>query len=59
MEKSADASTNVDDYSHVEVGDEFEGEAAIEKHGTERDQNDMARMGKAQVLRVRLYHLDS
>lgn len=57
MEGSTDLKTDV--YHHpdvkVEVGYKPEDELVVEKHGTQRDVLDMARMGKIQQLRVRVY----
>ena len=57
MEGSTDLKTDVYHHSdvEVEVGYKPEDELVVEKHGTQRDVLDMARMGKIQQLRVRVY----
>ncbi|KAL8698786.1 MAG: hypothetical protein Q9201_006378 [Fulgogasparrea decipioides] len=55
MEGSSKVKTDVYQYPPVDVTSEPGYELVVEKHGTERDAHDMARMGKIQVLRVKLY----
>ena len=51
MEKSTDATTNIHISTDAEVL-HIAGDFAIVNHGTELDQEDMARMGKDQVFKV-------
>ncbi|KAL8734735.1 MAG: hypothetical protein Q9181_003099 [Wetmoreana brouardii] len=51
MERSSDVKTDVYQYPPVEVTSEPGYELVAQKHGTERDAHDMARMGKKQVFR--------
>ena len=55
MEKHTEANGDVYQHSPVEVANESGDEIVVEKKGTRRDVNDMARMGKIQVLRVKLF----
>lgn len=57
MEKSIGAT--IDIYHSSDAGvSHINGELAVVKHGTELDQEDMARMGKDQVLKVWPYLLN-
>ena len=51
MEKSIGATTDIYHSSDAGVS-HISGELPVVKHGTELDQEDMARMGKDQVLKV-------
>lgn len=51
MEKSIGVTTDVHHSSDAGVP-HIRGELPVVKHGTELDQEDMARMGKDQVLKV-------
>ena len=53
MEGSTDAKTDVYHHPPVELAYQGDDELVGEKYGTARDVNDMARMGKVQLLRVR------
>ena len=54
MEKHPETKSDVYQHPPLDVAMESSDELVIEKKGTRRDVNDMARMGKLQVLRVRL-----
>lgn len=54
MEASIEAKANVYHSAPIEVACESDEQLVIEKHGTRRDVHDMARMGKVQLLRVKL-----
>lgn len=58
MEGSTDAKSDVYHHPHVEVAYKPDEEFNVEKYGTQRDMHDMARMGKVQLLRVRLCRLN-
>lgn len=53
MDGSAETKTVVYEHPPVEVTSDPGYGLVVEKHGTERDAYDMARMGKVQMLRVR------
>lgn len=54
MEKHSESKADIYQHPRVDVTNESGDELAIEKNGTRRDVDDMARMGKIQVLRVRM-----
>ena len=54
MEKIPETKSDVYQHPQLEVAAESGDELVIEKKSTRRDVNDMARMGKVQVLRVNL-----
>lgn len=55
MDKTIDTKIDIYHNSFTEVVSTPANELPAEKNGTERDEHDMARMGKAQLLRVRSY----
>jgi len=59
MEGSIDDKTDVHFRPHVDVAYTPDDELVVQKHGTENDVQDMARMGKVQSLRVKPYQLKS
>ena len=58
MEGSSDVKSDLYHHPPVKGANKPGDELVAEKYGTERDMHDMARMGKDQLLRVRLCHLN-
>lgn len=52
MAGSTDGNTHVYHHSNVEIASKPKDELVVEKHGTQRDAHDMARMGRVQLRRV-------